>query len=50
VAAKHVALRLAAGRGQRAALVIRVLECLAAAFVAALGLVLVSGYWSASAG
>ncbi len=50
VAAKGVALRLASGRGDRAAVVIRALECLAAAFVAVLGLMLMLGYASGLGG
>lgn len=47
VGAKGLALRLAGGRGQRAAVAVRSVECLAAAFVAALGAALLSGLWSA---
>lgn len=47
VMAKRLALGLAGGRGNRAALAVRTLECLAAAFVAALGGLLLLGYWSA---
>jgi nickel/cobalt transporter (NicO) family protein len=50
VLAKGVALRLASGRGDRAAIVIRGLECLAAAAVAVLGLMLLAGYASGLGG
>jgi ABC-type nickel/cobalt efflux system permease component RcnA len=46
VTAKRLALRLAGGRGMGAAIVVRALECAAAAFVAALGALLLAGYWS----
>lgn len=49
VVAKRLALGLAGGRGNRAALAVRALECLAAAFVATLGGLLLFGYWSAGA-
>jgi ABC-type nickel/cobalt efflux system permease component RcnA len=49
VMAKRLALGLASGRGNRAAIIVRSLECLAAAFVAALGALLLFGYWSAGA-
>lgn len=47
VGAKRTALALAGGRGQGAALAIRALECLAAAFLAVLGAVLLFGVWTA---
>jgi len=47
VVLKGLALRLAGGRGNRAALAIRTLECLAAAFVAVLGGLLLAGYLAA---
>ncbi len=50
VTAKQLALRLAGGRGQRAAIVVRAFECLAAAFVAVFGGLLLFGYWAAGAG
>jgi ABC-type nickel/cobalt efflux system permease component RcnA len=46
VAAKRTALALAGGRGQRAAITIRGLETLAAAFLALLGAVLLTGLWT----
>jgi hypothetical protein len=46
--AKRAALALASGRGDRAAIVIRALECLAAAAVACLGAVLLFGLWIGS--
>lgn len=49
VGAKHVALRLAGGRGNRAAIAVRALECLAAAFVALLGGLLLAGFAAAGA-
>ncbi len=49
VVAKRAALGLAGGRGQRAALAIRGLECLAAAFLAALGALLLFGLWTSGA-
>ncbi len=50
VGMKNVALTLAGGRGERAAIAVRGLECLAAAFVAVLGAFLLFGYLSAGAG
>ena len=50
VGAKRTALALAGGRGQGAALAIRALECLAAAFLAVLGAVLLFGVWTAGPG
>ncbi len=47
VGMKNVALALAGGRGNSAAVVIRGLECLAAAFVAVLGAFLLFGYLNA---
>ena len=47
VGMKSLALTLAGGRGNRAAVVIRSLECLAAAFVAVLGAFLLFGYVNA---
>ena len=47
VGMKNVALSLAGGRGNRAAVVIRGLECLAAAIVAVLGAFLLFGYLNA---
>lgn len=49
VGAKRLALRFASGRGNRAALAIRALECLAAAVLAAFGAMLLFGVWTASA-
>jgi ABC-type nickel/cobalt efflux system permease component RcnA len=48
VMAKRLALALAAGRGDRAAVVIRALECGAAAAIACLGALLLLGLWSSS--
>jgi nickel/cobalt exporter len=50
VVLKGLALRLAGGRGNRAAVAVRTLECLAAAFVAVLGALLLAGYHAAGAG
>lgn len=50
VGAKRTALALAGGRGQGAAIAIRALECLAAAFLAVLGAVLLLGVWTAGPG
>jgi ABC-type nickel/cobalt efflux system permease component RcnA len=50
VMAKHLALHLAGGRGQSAAVAVRAGECLAAAFVAVLGALLLFGLWSAGSG
>jgi ABC-type nickel/cobalt efflux system permease component RcnA len=47
---KHVAVRLAAGRGRGGAIVVRLLEIAAALAVALLGLALLSGYWVAQGG
>lgn len=47
---KFAAMRLATGRGVWPARILLGLECLAAAFVALLGLVLFFGYWSSSQG
>lgn len=47
VMAKRLALHMAGGRGQSAAVVVRAGECLAAAFVAVLGALLLFGLWSA---
>lgn len=49
VLAKGTALRLAAGRGERAALLVGALEVLAAAFVLAFGLALLAGLWASGA-
>lgn len=49
VALKGLALRMAGGRGNRAAIAVRALECLAAAFVAALGGLLLFGFLTAGA-
>jgi ABC-type nickel/cobalt efflux system permease component RcnA len=46
VLAKRTALALAGGRGQMAAIAVRSLEALAAAFLALLGAVLLMGLWS----
>jgi acyl-CoA synthetase (AMP-forming)/AMP-acid ligase II len=50
VMAKHLALHIAGGRGQTAAIAVRAGECLAAAFVAVLGALLLFGLWSAGSG
>ena len=47
---KFAAMKLASGRGVWPARIVLMLECLAAAFVAMLGLVLFFGYWSSSQG
>ncbi|MFO1147063.1 MAG: nickel transporter [Alsobacter sp.] len=49
VLAKGAALRLAAGRGERGAAALGVIEVLAAAFVLAFGLALVAGLWAGGA-
>jgi ABC-type nickel/cobalt efflux system permease component RcnA len=49
VAFKRLALRLAGGRGQTAAIVVRALECLAAALVAVFGAALLFGLWASGA-
>ncbi len=46
VAFKRAALGLAGGRGERAAIAIRALECLAAALIAVFGAALLFGLWS----
>jgi nickel/cobalt exporter len=46
VFAKHLALRLAGGRGATGAVLVAGLELLAAAFVAVLGISLLLGLWT----